>query len=1353
MFAYRKQSRFIKGFVILWLLTLLPFSSFVRTADAAVVPVTGNQLLNTDGQISTLRIDNARGYLYALSRTTNELLFIQLDTFQIKKRLPVGSAPLGIDIVDTKMYIALSGSTFIAVVDLDQQVVSSMISVADTPGQVAVDGNNLFYASYDQWVEIHKKDLTTGADVIIEKSIYEPQLVVDREAHKLYAGETGISRYKVNAYSSIDGSPLWTLSPEQGGYANNMLLANGQLYYGSLQIDPNTQQIISTTSTGEVLAVLDGFLFTRTAILSGIDGTVVAKYNDAPLLAVDSSHNLYMLDDYLHNSIYKRSVVLPANNVPISYENGNNLITTDQALTAFAVGANDHYLYAVSNSANRLLQIDSDTMQVVADRFIGSQPTDVDIRDGILYVSLGGSTHLAKIDTQNETNFMAPIVEIPTVSITSNVAAGIGNVYYMDPTSFGYLHKYDTADTTYPGMYYGAGLVTSPDGSKLYVGESGSTGSKLHQINTSSGAVAQQSAAYYEGTSVIIQDGSYIYYGSRRLDANDLSLVYGQYKNDYYSAQLLAARGENVIATNGVYNRDTFNLVYRFPVPVMYGYIKTDGSILLLTSNRSSTNPQYSLRKYSSLAEMDTINNEDIRPESAYFYDVDILKKHVQGTLTFYPGSSGEIVRDYDISFYNAANQPISGMRQYTVFTNMKQPDGSFTIDINQDITDDTVKIGITPYVENDYGQRVKMDKSQLFIRLWDYPMYNPSSITIEDNDASPDLMGGTVTIGSAPGEIAGDRYDLYFYGEEGVIGDAIGSVAAARQSSYSFTIPIHTAVPDGAIALAVQLVDQDGEGAPDALLESIPGRMTPIPDTDQITVVNGVGATDSVRVAGLQSGDIVKVYDISFETIGQGTVASGQTSVSITNLQLDSQYPIILVAVTRPGQHESFYVAVWYDDEGNTNSNGGNTGPTTGGIGGGDPPAVFVPPAAAAAAAPSLVQSDLVHNTDGSVQATVTLNNDALDSELAKWDEKSHTLAIRIEDEADQLTVKLSGDQLTKLLSKNKDGVIEIQGTQAGFVIPASVLDASGKIDPTTTYTLRVEPVDSATADSIHKLMSNSSLNPVGPSYSFTITQESTKGSSTEIHNTNVYIGHVITVDSANVPVESLAAVMVDPATGSITPVPAAFKQENGHITATIFRKGNSVYSLVSQNKSFSDVTNAHFAYNAIGSLSNRMVINGYEDGTFKPESLVTRAEAASMLVKALGIVPSVGAAPLNFKDVTDNAWYYGAVSAAVDAGLLKGYTDGTFRPNQLITQQEMVAIMYQALLYGGYTPPKSVELERFNRIANYSAWSAEAVDAVLKADIMKQSDVFTIKASKSTTRAECAELLYRMLTVLELN
>ena len=114
------------------------------------------------------------------------------------------------------------------------------------------------------------------------------------------------------------------------------------------------------------------------------------------------------------------------------------------------------------------------------------------------------------------------------------------------------------------------------------------------------------------------------------------------------------------------------------------------------------------------------------------------------------------------------------------------------------------------------------------------------------------------------------------------------------------------------------------------------------------------------------------------------------------------------------------------------------------------------------------------------------------------------------------------------------------------------------------------------------------------------------------------------------------------------------------------------------SQTNDYTDVAADSWYNNAISTLSNMGIINGYEDGTFKPNAPITRAEFTAIATRFFDYTAEYDGA---FNDVSRSAWYADCVQAAVDMGLVDGYPDGGFHPNSNITRAEAVTIVNRVL------------------------------------------------------------------------
>ncbi|WP_339197600.1 S-layer homology domain-containing protein [Solibacillus sp. FSL R5-0449] len=112
----------------------------------------------------------------------------------------------------------------------------------------------------------------------------------------------------------------------------------------------------------------------------------------------------------------------------------------------------------------------------------------------------------------------------------------------------------------------------------------------------------------------------------------------------------------------------------------------------------------------------------------------------------------------------------------------------------------------------------------------------------------------------------------------------------------------------------------------------------------------------------------------------------------------------------------------------------------------------------------------------------------------------------------------------------------------------------------------------------------------------------------------------------------------------------------------------------------SFNDVKASHQFYDAIQSLSERGIINGFQDGTFKPGQNLTRGQAAKIIAGVLQLDTKNVKNP-NFKDIPASHQYYGAIAALKQAGIIDGYEDGTFRQGANIQRNHVAKIIANAL------------------------------------------------------------------------
>ncbi|MCY9660916.1 cadherin-like beta sandwich domain-containing protein [Paenibacillus chondroitinus] len=177
------------------------------------------------------------------------------------------------------------------------------------------------------------------------------------------------------------------------------------------------------------------------------------------------------------------------------------------------------------------------------------------------------------------------------------------------------------------------------------------------------------------------------------------------------------------------------------------------------------------------------------------------------------------------------------------------------------------------------------------------------------------------------------------------------------------------------------------------------------------------------------------------------------------------------------------------------------------------------------------------------------------------------------------------------------------------------------------------------------------------------------------------------------------------------------------------------------SGNPAFRDIA-GHWAEVSIQNAVNGGIVSGYPDSTFKPDSTVTRAEFAVMLMNALKLQGE--GAQLTFTDNAKiGAWAQQAIGKAVKAGIIHGYEDGSFRPDAPITRAEMAVIIANAM--GASTTAGAAT--GFSDDETIPAWAKGSVAFVKQAGIVQGRDNNTFAPQANATRAESVVVLLKAL------
>lgn len=170
------------------------------------------------------------------------------------------------------------------------------------------------------------------------------------------------------------------------------------------------------------------------------------------------------------------------------------------------------------------------------------------------------------------------------------------------------------------------------------------------------------------------------------------------------------------------------------------------------------------------------------------------------------------------------------------------------------------------------------------------------------------------------------------------------------------------------------------------------------------------------------------------------------------------------------------------------------------------------------------------------------------------------------------------------------------------------------------------------------------------------------------------------------------------------------------------------------------------HWAESPMQHLIEKRVLAGEGNDMYFPNRNVTRAEMATFLVRALALSNASDAK--KFSDVKADAWYADPIAIASSYGLVNGYEDGTFKPNQRITRAEMASMLVGGLRLAGMDVSKKAPLN-FKDAAKIAGWSKPAIEVVYAYELMSGRNGFVFAANDFATRAEAATVIYNLMYV----
>lgn len=258
-----------------------------------------------------------------------------------------------------------------------------------------------------------------------------------------------------------------------------------------------------------------------------------------------------------------------------------------------------------------------------------------------------------------------------------------------------------------------------------------------------------------------------------------------------------------------------------------------------------------------------------------------------------------------------------------------------------------------------------------------------------------------------------------------------------------------------------------------------------------------------------------------------------------------------------------------------------------------------------------------------------------------------------------------------------------------------------------------------------------------------------------------NVGIGWLYGQNSDGTPYKIQAMLLDDPATWTKERAQEAFgswvkaggvvlqglvqrRKAEANLFCTPYTESETPEDEPTSTSVFSDVPESAWYYDEVMSVYDLGLMNGMGNGTFQPESTLTRAQMVKILCNFEGITDLSQDVDTGFSDVPAGQWYAGPIAWAVEKGYVNGMGDGTFQPNSPITREQLCTILARYLTDKGFAVDGTVGT--FTDDAEMSDFARESIYFCSTLGLIQGMGDGSFSPKAGATRAQAAAVLLRM-------
>ncbi|WP_312094891.1 S-layer homology domain-containing protein [Aminipila sp.] len=193
------------------------------------------------------------------------------------------------------------------------------------------------------------------------------------------------------------------------------------------------------------------------------------------------------------------------------------------------------------------------------------------------------------------------------------------------------------------------------------------------------------------------------------------------------------------------------------------------------------------------------------------------------------------------------------------------------------------------------------------------------------------------------------------------------------------------------------------------------------------------------------------------------------------------------------------------------------------------------------------------------------------------------------------------------------------------------------------------------------------------------------------------------------------------------------------GMLSAVLVLTTNVGFASADTDK-FTDI-NGHWGQSIINEAASLGIVGGYPEGNFLPDNLMKREEFYKLIVNVLTVKPDTANTAVSFKDVDPIEWYVPTIKTAVAAGITKGYEDGAFGVGQMISRQEAAKVVASVISTENLDTSKNASTAKDAAIIG--EWALPYVNIMFQKGYMQGDNEGNFRPTMALTRAEAATLL----------